>query len=97
MGGGDAKAEDREGRRHRKLANYAHLGDIHLEVSLELGRQELPLGEAAQLRIGDVIELNKLAGESLELRINDHLFAEGEVVVVTDIMACRITRLTPET
>lgn len=88
-----AKAAERDRAKERRLANYAHLGDVLFELSLELGRKELSLREAAQLQVGDIIGLDKLAGESFEIRANDHPFAEGEIVVVTDLLACRITRL----
>lgn len=93
----DESAKEREHAKQRRLANYAHLGDVLFELSLELGRKELSLREAAQLRVGDIFELDKLAGEAFEIRANDHPFAEGEVVVLTDLMACRITRLAPGT
>lgn len=93
MSAESAKTGEREHARERRLVNFAHLGNILFEITLELGRKELSLREAAQLQVGDVIELDKLAGEAFEIRANDHLFAEGEVVVVTDLLACRITRL----
>ena len=77
----------------RKLANYAHVGDMRLRVAVELGRTVLPLDHVARLRKGDVIDLAKLAGEPFDLFVNGHRFAEGEIVVVTDTFACRLTRL----
>ena len=58
------KAGERERAKQRRLANYAHLGDVLFELSLELGRKEISLRDAAQLRSGDIIELDKLAGEA---------------------------------
>ena len=49
--------------------------------------------ELSQLKEQDVIELDKLAGEAFEVRVNGRVFALGEVVVVTDLMAIRITSL----
>lgn len=80
-------------RRQRKLANYAHLGDIELELTLELGRRQMSLEELDELREQHVIELDKLAGEAFEVRVNDQIFAFGEIVVVTDLLACRLTEL----
>ena len=77
----------------RKLANYTHLGDIRLRVSLELGRKVVSLADAARLRKGDLIATDRLAGEPFDLLVNGKRFADGEVVVVTDIFACRITRM----
>jgi len=77
----------------RKRAVYAHMGDVGVEISVELGRKNIPLSQARSLGEKDVIELDKLAGTAFEMRANGHLFAEGETVVVADQMACRITRI----
>ena len=71
----------------------ASLGNVHVDVTVELARKEITLGEARRLEKGDVIAFNKLAGEAFEILLNGRLFAEGEIVVVTDRMAIRITRL----
>ena len=90
MSAEEAKAVDRP---RRKRENYEHLGSIRLQVAVELGRKVMSLKEADELRQGDIIELDKLAGEPFDVRINDHLFAQGETVVITDIMSCRLTRI----
>ena len=87
------KAEQGADRRQRKLANYAHLEDIELELTLELGRRQMSLEELGRLREQDVVELDKLAGEAFEVRVNDQIFALGEIVVVTDLLACRLTEM----
>ena len=77
----------------RPTENLAHLANIRLQVVVELGRKDMPLSEVLNLKPQDYIELDKLAGEAFQVRVNDHAFAEGEIVVVTDIMAFRVTRL----
>ena len=72
---------------------HASLDNVHVDVTVELGRKEITLGEARRLQKGDVIEFNKLAGEAFDILVNQRPFAEGEVVVVTDLMCIRITRL----
>jgi formylglycine-generating enzyme len=84
------EAADLQGRR---WMNQTHLGDIHLQVSLEMGRRQVMLSEVQQIKEQDVIELEKLAGEAFEIRVNDHVFALGEIVAVADVMACRVTEL----
>ncbi len=79
-------------RLERKRAAYAHMSDVHVKIEVELGRKYVSLHEVRQLQEQDVIELDKLAGEALEMRANGHLFAVGEIVVITDLMACRITQ-----
>ena len=72
---------------------HADLNDIFVDISVELGRKEVRLADTRRLQVGDVIDLDKLAGEAFDILINGRSFAEGEIVVVTDLMAIRITRL----
>jgi flagellar motor switch protein FliN len=65
--------------------------DIPLEVSVELGRTKMLINELLQLGQGSVIELNKLAGEPLEILINRKLVARGEAVVVNEKFGVRLT------
>lgn len=65
--------------------------DIPLEVSVELGRGKILISELLQLGQGSVIELTKLAGEPLEILVNQKLIARGEVVVVNDKFGIRLT------
>ena len=69
------------------------LNNVVVQVSVELGRKEMSVHQLADLKEQDVIELEKLAGEAFDVRVNGRLFATGEVVVVTDLMAVRITSL----
>jgi flagellar motor switch protein FliN/FliY len=65
--------------------------DVPLKVSVELGRTRMAIREILQLAQGSVIELSKFAGEPLEILINDKLIARGEVVVVNEKFAVRLT------
>jgi flagellar motor switch protein FliN len=65
--------------------------DIPLEVSVELGRTKVLINDLLQLGQGSVIELNKLAGEPLEILVNRKLVARGEVVVVNEKFGVRLT------
>jgi flagellar motor switch protein FliN len=69
------------------------LDNVMVDLCCELGRKHTTLAEVRSLREQDVMELDKLAGESFEIRTNGRLFAWGEVVVVTDMIAVRITSL----
>jgi len=69
------------------------LNNVAVLVTCELGRKMLRLKDVRQLEEQDVIELDKLAGEAFEIRMNGRYFAVGEVVVVTDLMAVRITEM----
>jgi flagellar motor switch protein FliN/FliY len=65
--------------------------DLPLEVSVELGRTKLSIQELLSLGPGSVVELDKVAGEPLDILINDRLVARGEAVVVNDKFGVRIT------
>ncbi len=65
--------------------------DIPLELSVELGKTKMIVNDLLQLGQGSIIELNKLAGEPLEVYINRKLIARGEVVVVNEKFGVRLT------
>ncbi len=65
--------------------------DIHLDVSVELGRVKTLVNDLLQLGQGSIIELNKSVGEPLEIYINNKLIARGEVVVVDERFGIRVT------
>lgn len=65
--------------------------DLPLEVSVELGRAKMLIHGLLQLGQGSVVELNKFAGEPLEILVNNRLVARGEAVVVNEKFGVRIT------
>ena len=67
--------------------------DVELNVSVELGRKNMVVGEILRLGKGSVVELNKLAGEPVDVLVNGKKLAEGEVVVVEDHFGVRLTHL----
>jgi flagellar motor switch protein FliN/FliY len=78
----------------RKLTgNMDFLLDIPLEISVELGRTKILINELLKLGQGSVIELSKLAGETLEILANHKLIARGEVVVVNEKYGIRLTEI----
>ncbi len=74
-----------------EIANLDFILDIPLEVSVELGRAKMLISDLLQLGQGSVIELTKLAGEPLEIFVNQKLIARGEVVVVNEKFGIRMT------
>lgn len=81
-----------------EAGNLGHLANIRMGVSVELGRKEMTLEASRQLQLDDVVVLDKLAGERMDVLVNGHVFAEGEMVVVADQMRCRVSRIVvPET
>ncbi len=65
--------------------------DIPLEVTVELGRTRMLIKDLLQLGQGSVVELEKLAGEPMEILVNNKLVARGEVVVVNERFGVRLT------
>lgn len=65
--------------------------DIPLKVTVELGRTRMMVSELLNLGQGSVIELAKLAGEPMEVLVNDKLVARGEAVVVNEKFGVRLT------
>ena len=74
--------------------NLDILMDIKLQLTVELGRTELPIRKVLELTRGSIIELEKVAGEPVELYANGKLVAHGEVVVIEDNFGLRITSIT---
>jgi flagellar motor switch protein FliN/FliY len=74
-----------------RLPRMELLLDIPLEITAELGRTRMIINDLLQLGQGSVIELNKLAGEPLEILVNQKLIARGEVVVVNEKFGIRLT------
>lgn len=89
-GGGPAskKADDNSAHKDKNLNMIL---DIPLKVTVELGRTKMPVSELLNLTQGSVIELNKLAGEPMEVYVNDKLIARGEAVVVNEKFGVRLT------
>lgn len=73
--------------------NIDMLMDIALNVTVELGRTKLNLREVLELQHGSVVELDRLAGDPVDIFVNNRLIARGEVVVVDDKFGVRITEL----
>jgi flagellar motor switch protein FliN/FliY len=65
--------------------------DIPVQVTVELGRTRLPIRTLAHLAQGSVVELDRLAGEPLDVLVNGCLIAQGEVVVVNEKLGIRLT------
>lgn len=65
--------------------------DVPLKVTVELGRTKMLVNDLLQLGQGSVIELDKIAGEPMEILINEKLVAMGEVVVVNEKFGVRLT------
>jgi len=74
-------------------SKYARILDIPLSLSVELGDAKMLINDLLQLGQGSVIELAKLVGEPLDVRVNSRLVAKGEVVVVNEKFGVRLVEV----
>jgi flagellar motor switch protein FliN len=74
-------------------SNMDFILDIPLEISVELGRTTLMINDLLKLGQGSVVELSKIAGETLEVLANQRLIARGEVVVINEKYGIRLTEI----
>jgi len=84
-----ADAKVNQGEKSKRDLDF--ILDIPLSVSAQLGSTQLLINELLQLGQGSVIELNKLAGEPLEILVNGKLVARGEAVVINEKFGVRLT------
>ena len=69
------------------------LGEVEMDLRIELGRTQMRLEEVLQLRGGSVVALDKLAGDPVDIFVNGRLIARGEVLVMNDNFCIRVTEL----
>ena len=69
------------------------LGDVDLDVTIELGRTEMLVEDVLRLASGSVVELDKLAGDPVDVYVNNRLVARGEVLVLNDNFCIRISEI----
>lgn len=74
-------------------SNIELLLDVSMRVTVELGRTRMKLAQILELQHGSVVELDRLAGDPVDIFVNDRMVAHGEVVVVDDKFGVRITEM----
>jgi flagellar motor switch protein FliN len=73
--------------------NIDSLLDVSVELSVEIGRTKMSIGELLALSKGSIVELNRLAGESVDVYVNEKLLGKGEIVVVNERLGVRVTEI----
>ncbi len=81
------------GAEHASDVDLSRLSDIPMELSVEIGRTHMTVGETLDLRVGSVVTLERLAGETADLLVNGSAIARGEVVVIDEQYGLRITEI----
>jgi len=74
-------------------ANIDLIMDVPLEVTVELGRTKKAISEVLDFAPGTIIELDKIAGEPVDVLVNGKLVAKGEVVVIEESFGVRVTEI----
>ncbi len=78
---------------HDEPHGMEFLLDIPLDITVELGRTRIPIGDLLKLSQGSVVELNKLINQPLDIFVNQKLMAQGEVVVVNEKFGVRLSHI----
>lgn len=87
----DSPVESTPAKTAAKDVNLDVILDVKVNLSMEAGRTRVPIRHLLQLNQGSVVELDRAAGEPLDVYVNGTLIAHGEVVVVNDKFGIRLT------
>ncbi|HXG22052.1 MAG TPA: flagellar motor switch protein FliN [Methylomirabilota bacterium] len=87
----EAAAKPQTAAQEREKLDLGLLYDVSLQVTVELGRTRMTVESLLRLTQGSVVELNRVAGEPLDIYVNNKLMARGEAVVIKEKFGVRIT------
>ena len=88
-------AEERENLAEAKAVEMSleSLVDVPVDISVEIGRTRMTIGELLSLTRGSIVELKKMAGEAVDILVNGRLLGRGEVIVVNERLGVRMTKI----
>src|SRR5512136_2421698 len=84
--------ENRAGTNNVEL-NPDSLLDVPIDISIEIGRTKMTIGDLLSLSKGSIVELKKTAGEAVDIYVNGKLLGKGEVVVVNERLGVRVIKI----
>ena len=84
-----------EFQKGRKFEDIDKLNDVELEVRVEFAKIEKTIEEILEISEGDIVKLNRFAGELVDIFVGGRLFAKGEITVVDDKFGARLVELLP--
>lgn len=84
--------ENRVGANNVEL-NLDSLLDVPIDISIEIGRTKMSIGDLLSLSKGSIVELKKTAGEAVDIYVNGKLLGKGEVVVVNERLGVRVVKI----
>ena len=93
----EPQTQPRTARKENSTRDLEFLFDVPLQVSVEVGRTKILLKDLLQMGEGYVVELDKLAGDPLDLYVNSRLIARGEAVKVGDKFGIKLTEVVSQT
>ncbi len=73
--------------------NIDSLLDVSVEITVEIGRTKLTIGDLLSLTKGSIVELNRLAGASVDILVNEKLLGRGEIVLVNERLGVRVIEI----
>jgi flagellar motor switch protein FliN/FliY len=79
-----------------RVREIAYLNDVPLEVEVELDRHAVTIRDVLELAVGEILTLNKAAGEPVEIRIGGTYVGVGEIIALNDNAGVRISEMNPE-
>lgn len=85
--------EDLDGFGTEAVSDLRRLSAVPVDLSVEMGRTRMTVGETLELRPGSIITLNRMAGEPVDLLVNGTPIAHGEVVVIDEQFGLRLTEV----
>lgn len=85
--------EKEEDKSQAARTGLAFLTDVAMHVTVEFARSKLTVKKTLSLSKGSIVELDKMAGEPLDIRVNGKLVARGEAVIVNDRFGIRVTEI----
>jgi flagellar motor switch protein FliN len=90
----DFLADSQAGNGTKKFeVNIDSLLDVSVEITVEIGRTKLTIGDLLSLSKGSIIELNRVAGESVDILVNEKLLGRGEIVLVNERLGVRVIEI----
>jgi flagellar motor switch protein FliN/FliY len=89
----EVSGEDLQAAVEPRSGDLRRLSDVPVDLTVEMGRTRMTVGETLELRQGSIITLNRMAGEPVDLLVNGAPIARGEVVVIDEQFGLRVTEM----
>lgn len=78
---------------HNAEMNLDSLLDVPVDISIEIGRTKMTIGELISLSKGSIVELKKTAGDAVDIYVNGKLLGRGELIVVNERLGVRVAKI----